>query len=54
MPFAYNLLPLGAVKSNGWMRPHPELQASALSEHLFDPYRFGKDKDSMWLGETLV
>ena len=50
-PFTYELLPLGAVKPNGWMKDQLELQASGLSGHLFDFYRYVKN--SLWLGGTL-
>ncbi|KAI0199082.1 duf1680 domain-containing protein [Astrocystis sublimbata] len=44
----FQVLPLGSVKPQGWLREQLELSATGLAGNLFNFYRFVKD--SQWLG----
>jgi hypothetical protein len=47
-PYTYDLLPIGSISPQGWMKSQLELQANGLAGHLFDFYRYVND--SLWLG----
>jgi len=47
-PYKYDLLPIGSINPQGWMKSQLELQADGLAGHLFDFYRYVND--SLWLG----
>ena len=47
-PYKYNLLPIGSISPQGWVKSELELQANGLAGHLFDFYRYVND--SLWLG----
>jgi hypothetical protein len=48
VPYKYDLLPIGSISPQGWIRSQLELQANGLAGHLFDFYRYVND--SSWLG----
>jgi hypothetical protein len=49
-PYKYDLLPIGSISPQGWMKSQLELQANGLAGHLFNFYRYVND--SLWLGGT--
>lgn len=50
VPMKYDLLPIGAIQPQGWVKDQLELEAGGLAGHLFDFYRYVKR--SQWLGGT--
>ncbi|KAH8689118.1 hypothetical protein BGW36DRAFT_402145 [Talaromyces proteolyticus] len=50
VPMRYELLPLGNIKPQGWVKDQLQLSADGLGGHLFKFYRFVKD--STWMGGT--
>lgn len=49
-PYKYDLLPIGSISPQGWIKSELKLQADGLAGHLFDFYRYVKD--SLWVGGT--
>ena len=50
VPYQYDLLSIGDVTPQGWIKDQLQLQASGLSGNLFKFYRYVKA--STWLGGT--
>lgn len=47
-PFTYDLLPIGEIKPQGWIKDQLVLQGAGLPGNLFTFYRYVKD--SFWVG----